>query len=64
MRRGPYRWIAHPNYLVVAGEVAVLPLMFGLWTYALAFSVLNAVLLSVRIRAESAALKASQASAA
>ena len=64
VRRGPYRWIAHPNYLVVAGEVAVLPLMFGLWAYALAFSVLNAVLLSVRIRAESAALKASQASAA
>jgi methyltransferase len=56
VRRGPYRFIAHPNYVVVAGEIAVLPLVFGLTAYALVFSILNASLLWVRIRAESAAL--------
>ena len=57
VRRGPYRFVSHPNYLVVAGEIAVLPLVFGLWPYALAFSLLNAAVLSVRIRAEGAALR-------
>jgi methyltransferase len=38
VRRGPYRFMAHPNYAVVAGEIAVLPLVFGLWWYALLFS--------------------------
>jgi methyltransferase len=57
VRRGPYRFLAHPNYLVVAGEIAVLPLAFGLPWYALAFSVANAAVLTIRIRAERAALK-------
>jgi methyltransferase len=57
VRRGPYRFLPHPNYLVVAGEIAVLPLVFGLPLYALAFSVLNAGVLAVRIRAESRALR-------
>lgn len=56
VRRGPYRLLPHPNYLVVAGEIAVLPLMFGLIWYAVAFSVLNAIVLFVRIRVENAAL--------
>jgi methyltransferase len=56
VRRGPYRWIKHPNYVVVAGEIAVLPLAFGAWQIALLFSVLNALLLSHRIRVEEAAL--------
>ncbi len=56
VRRGPYRFIPHPNYSVVAAEILVLPLAFGLWTYALAFTVLNAAILFVRIRAENAAL--------
>ena len=56
VRRGPYRFLSHPNYVVVAGEIAVLPLMFGLVGYAVVFSVLNAILLYVRIRAENAAL--------
>ena len=56
VRRGPYRFVDHPNYIVVAGEIAVLPLVFGLWPIALAFSVLNAVLLGIRIQAENAAL--------
>lgn len=56
VRRGPYRWLSHPNYAVVAGEIAVLPLVFGLWGYALAFSALNAGALWIRIRAENRAL--------
>jgi len=56
VRSGPYRFMAHPNYAVVAGEIAVLPLVFGLWAYALAFSVLNAFASGIRIRAENAAL--------
>ena len=56
VRRGPYRWLNHPNYVVVVAEIAVLPLAFGLWRLALIFSVLNAILLSVRIRAENRAL--------
>lgn len=53
---GPYRWISHPNYLVVIGEIAVLPLCLGLPWYALMFSVANAAVLTIRIRAENAAL--------
>jgi methyltransferase len=56
VRRGPYRWINHPNYLVVIAEIAVLPLVFGLWQLALIFSLLNAAILTVRIRAENRAL--------
>jgi methyltransferase len=54
--RGPYRWLRHPNYLVVAGEITVLPLAFGAWRIALLFSALNGVLLWHRIRLEDAAL--------
>lgn len=53
---GPYRFLSHPNYLVVVGEIAVLPLCLGLPWYALAFSTANAAILAVRIRAENAAL--------
>jgi methyltransferase len=53
---GPYRFVSHPNYLVVAGEIAVLPLCLGLPWLALAFSVANVAILSIRIRAENAAL--------
>ena len=56
IRRGPYRFVNHPNYLVVIGEIAVLPLVFGLWKIALLFSFLNAIALAIRIRAENAAL--------
>ena len=56
VRAGPYRYLRHPNYLVVAGEIAVLPLVFGAWQIAALFSVLNAVLLWHRIRVEDAAL--------
>ena len=56
VRRGPYRFIRHPNYLLVAAEIAVLPLAFGAWEVALVFSVLNAAVLAWRIRLENEAL--------
>ena len=55
--RGPYRYLSHPNYMVVVGEIAVLPLCLGLPWFALGFSVLNALVLIVRIRAENTALR-------
>lgn len=58
VRSGPYRFMRHPNYAVVAGEIAVLPLTLGMPVYALVFSALNAAVLYVRIRAEDAALSA------
>ena len=56
VHRGPYWLIAHPNYAVVIGEIFVLPMVFGLLWFAVTFSVLNAALLWVRIRAEDKAL--------
>jgi methyltransferase len=56
VRRGPYRYLRHPNYFVVVVEILTFPLIFGAWITALVFSVLNAVLLSVRIREENRAL--------
>ena len=53
---GPYRFLKHPNYLVVAIEIALLPLAFGLFLYAAIFSLANAALLIWRIRAEDRAL--------
>ena len=60
---GPYRWLNHPNYWIVAGEIAALPLAFGLWQVALLFSLLNAAVLTIRIRAENKALAGAAASA-
>jgi methyltransferase len=53
---GPYRILSHPNYLIVVGEIAVLPLCLGLPWLALIFSAANAILLWIRIRAETIAL--------
>ena len=58
VRRGPYRFVAHPNYLLVAAEIVVLPLVFGLAAFAGVFFLLNAAILWVRIRAENRALAA------
>ena len=57
---GPYRFLPHPNYAVVAGEIAVLPLVLDLPWLASIFTVLNAVVLAIRIRAENRALAASR----
>lgn len=56
VRTGPYRWLRHPNYAVVAGEIAVLPLAFGLVWYAVVFSALNAAILAIRIKVENEAI--------
>lgn len=56
--RGPYRFLRHPNYVVVVAEIAVLPLAFGSVTIAAIFSVLNALVLAWRIRVENRALDA------
>ncbi len=56
VNEGPYRFVNHPNYWVVIGEIAVLPLVFGLWQVALVFTLLNAAILTVRIREENRAL--------
>ena len=54
--RGPYRFLRHPNYLVVALEIPVLPLAFGAWQIALGFGLANLALLARRIRIEERAL--------
>ena len=56
VRRGPYRLLRHPNYLIVAGEVALLPLAFRAWAIAIVFSLLNLALLAWRIAVEERAL--------
>ncbi|WP_422747708.1 isoprenylcysteine carboxyl methyltransferase family protein [Mycobacterium sp. WMMD1722] len=56
VQRGPYRLMHHPNYTAVTAEVAALPLVHSAWVTAIVFSVADAALLSVRIRAENDAL--------
>ena len=56
VRRGPYKYLDHPNYVVVVVEILTFPLIFGAWITALVFTVLNAAILFVRIREEHRAL--------
>jgi methyltransferase len=56
VKRGPYRFVNHPNYIVVACEIAVLPLVFGEAAIAIVFSLLNAAVLAWRIREEESTL--------
>jgi methyltransferase len=58
VRRGPYRFVRHPNYMIVAGEIVLLPLVFGEVVIAVIFTVLNAALLFWRIREEETGLAA------
>ena len=53
---GPYKYLSHPNYAVVAGEIALLPLALHLPLLALVFTVLNAAVLVIRVRAEARGL--------
>jgi methyltransferase len=62
VRRGPYRILKHPNYWVVACEIALLPLALGAWPLAAIFSVANAAVLAWRIRVEESALAPRRAS--
>ena len=52
IRRGPYRFLRHPNYAVVVAEIAVLPLALGAWQVAFVFSILNGAVLAWRIQIE------------
>ncbi len=56
VRRGPYRWVSHPNYMVVGVEIIVVPLIAGAWELAVVFGVLNGLVLAWRIRIEDQAL--------
>lgn len=56
VKRGPYKYLPHPNYVVVVVEIFAFPLIFGAWITALIFSIANAALLFVRIREEERAL--------
>lgn len=58
IKRGPYKFVRHPNYTVVVLEIIVLPLMIGAWPLAVVFSIFNAAALWVRIRAENKVLAA------
>jgi methyltransferase len=57
VRKGPYRFIKHPNYLVVSLELLVVPLLFGAYITACLFTLLNILMLSIRIPAEEKALQ-------
>lgn len=58
VRKGPYRFVRHPNYAIVVGEILSLPLVFGEVTVAIVFSLLNAAVLAWRISVEDRALAA------
>ena len=57
IKNGPYKYISHPNYVVVVSEIAVIPLVFHLYYTAIIFSVLNAIMLALRIKEENLALQ-------
>lgn len=57
VQKGPYKWVRHPNYVIVTTELLVLPLIFGAYSTAIIFTLLNVWMLSVRIPAEEKALK-------
>lgn len=56
VRRGPYRYLRHPNYLIVIGEIAALPLVFGQVANSVIFSILNLAMIAWRVRIENAVL--------
>lgn len=57
VRKGPYRFLRHPNYLVVMIEIALIPLLFHAYLTSFAFSFLNAWMMRYRIRIEEEALR-------
>lgn len=57
---GPYRFLSHPNYFVVIGEIAAMPLCLGLPLCALASSLVNAIILAIRVQAETLTLSGSR----
>lgn len=59
VKKGPYQYLKHPNYIIVIAEIAIIPLAFHLYFTAIAFTLLNAVMLFVRIKEENKALRIS-----
>jgi methyltransferase len=59
-KKGVYNYFQHPNYMVVVAEIAIIPLVFHLYYTAIIFSLLNAIMLFVRITAENKVLKMDQ----
>ena len=57
IKNGPYRFLRHPNYMVVVAEIAVLPMVFGDWFIMIIWSIANALLLGWRIHVENTALQ-------
>ena len=57
VKKGPYNYFKHPNYLIVIAEIAVIPLIFNLYYTAITFSLLNAIMLFTRIKEENIALQ-------
>jgi methyltransferase len=57
IKKGVYKYVTHPNYLIVISEIAIIPLVFHLYFTSIVFTVLNAIMLSVRIKEENKVLK-------
>ncbi|MBK7866982.1 MAG: hypothetical protein IPJ75_08355 [Ignavibacteriales bacterium] len=60
INKGPYKYIRHPNYIVVVAELILIPLVFNLYVTAIVFTILNAIMLTVRIKAEEKAILKSE----
>ena len=59
VKKGPYQYFKHPNYMIVIAEIAIIPLAFHLYCTAIVFTLLNAIMLFVRIKEENKALQIS-----
>lgn len=57
IKRGPYKYVKHPNYILVIAEIAIIPLVFHLYYTAILFTILNGIMLTVRIKEENKALR-------
>jgi methyltransferase len=57
IKKGPYKYVKHPNYIIVVLEIFVIPMTFGLYYTAIIFTLLNFIMLSIRIKVENKALK-------
>ena len=57
IKKGPYQFFKHPNYLIVVAEIAVIPLIFHLYFTAVTFTLLNAIILFIRIKEENKVMR-------
>lgn len=57
IKKGPYQYLKHPNYIIVIAEIAIIPLIFHLYYTAVIFTALNGIMLTIRIKEENNALK-------